>query len=664
MGMGIEFNSNSNATGNNTFDMEISSPNPSTPSTDYLSMANNRHLEILQELNHQQIEKYYYNLREYTSLYNKDKFHNRTRIIPTPSNRQYYSLIVSKLATLAIKSSPLLSPSSTSLKSINVTIPIRLEIETEGYRLFDCFLWNQTLPLSFFSSSTFNPSFTSLFNASSNIITIEEFAQITCMDFDIPPSIFHALICKSIKDQILEYLDYLKTLAEVESKTIMKGWTGLIRLDIIIGLLHLTDQFEWSLEGEEDYYYSNQIQDSNLQSNHSNQIQNSNNFITSPEAFTEIYSKELALPPEFTPLIIHNIREQVYLIKRAFITIMDPEDPDLSPFINYYNYKNSNSERNIKKTRRNNDDSIINHDDNYEKNKNSDIMTTTTIMNCNSNTNGNSNNNNNTNGSNGSSNNPSIPFSSLLLKRENSKLQEFTPTLIELDIQDLEKMEQNREREARRKRRQQAKPNNLQSNINSGIGSGIEQGTGSLFSRKSIIANTIFNTGNVNMNNENILNLINSPPKTLCTPLSYRGTLHRHNSANSASNVNNISSNNNSVNSSVNSNNLYSSTKGTIPMGVRNDAIGMMGMEEGEGIISSHNNFFNLNNSSLSANMSTFISNSNYSNMNIGNDKNDINIIHENSINNFNVNYGDRSNKSSTPITATNTRGRRKKMQK
>ncbi|KAF9530513.1 hypothetical protein CPB83DRAFT_788034 [Crepidotus variabilis] len=72
----------------------------------------------------------------------------------------------------------------------------------------------------------------------------------------------------------------------------------LIKLDIIIASVKLDDQFEWDLD----------------------------NTSASPEAFAEVYVKELGLNGEFRTAIAHSIREQVQTFQKSLFLVGHPSD--------------------------------------------------------------------------------------------------------------------------------------------------------------------------------------------------------------------------------------------------------------------------------------------------------------------------------------------------
>ncbi|GAN03594.1 hypothetical protein MAM1_0043d03049 [Mucor ambiguus] len=180
----------------------------------------------------------------------------------------------------------------------DVLVPIRLDLENDGYKIRDTFTWNM--------------------NESS--ITPEQFADITCEDLRLPPTVFSSLISESIKEQIQEYFlnassminndqkdqtshpydefmqckkqkmtwtpteDHVKDIGRVELRT-------LIRLDIIVGNRILNDQFEWDITCEKN----------------------------SPESFAEAMATDLGLGGEFKTAIAHSIREQVYVFTKSLL---------------------------------------------------------------------------------------------------------------------------------------------------------------------------------------------------------------------------------------------------------------------------------------------------------------------------------------------------------
>ncbi|KAF1805998.1 hypothetical protein FB192DRAFT_1270447 [Mucor lusitanicus] len=146
-------------------------------------------------------------------------------------------------------------------------VPIRLDLEIDGYKIRDTFTWNM--------------------NESS--ITPEQFADITCEDLRLPPTVFSHLIAASIKEQIQEY--FLNASNHAKDNNGRVELRTLIRLDIIVGNRILNDQFEWDITCQHN----------------------------SPESFAETMATDLGLGGEFKTAIAHSIREQVYVFIKSLL---------------------------------------------------------------------------------------------------------------------------------------------------------------------------------------------------------------------------------------------------------------------------------------------------------------------------------------------------------
>ncbi|PJF19056.1 hypothetical protein PSACC_01128 [Paramicrosporidium saccamoebae] len=171
-------------------------------------------------------------------------------------------------------------------------VPIRLDLEMDGYKLRDTLLWD-------------------LHDES---LAAEDFAEFTCRDFDLPLSTFSPAIVKSIQQQLQEHREAANMLRNAGGPASLAGVRALVKLDITIGLLQLTDQIEWDL-GESK---------------------------NSPADFAVDYVRELALPVEFITAITNDIMEQVAHIRRALLLVgyskdsngtVRPHDPELQPLI-------------------------------------------------------------------------------------------------------------------------------------------------------------------------------------------------------------------------------------------------------------------------------------------------------------------------------------------
>ncbi|KAI8644192.1 hypothetical protein BD408DRAFT_413851 [Parasitella parasitica] len=172
-------------------------------------------------------------------------------------------------------------------------VPIRLDLENDGYKIRDTFTWNM--------------------NESS--ITPEQFAEITCQDLRLPTAVFSSLISTNIREQVQQYFlnessmvsdsqdqvpsrsdsynefmqcKMLKTVLPQESRVAgnrKMELRTLIKLDIIVGNRILNDQFEWDITCKRN----------------------------SPESFAETMATDLGLGGEFKTAIAHSIREQIYV---------------------------------------------------------------------------------------------------------------------------------------------------------------------------------------------------------------------------------------------------------------------------------------------------------------------------------------------------------------
>ncbi|CEI89611.1 hypothetical protein G6F70_006340 [Rhizopus microsporus] len=148
-------------------------------------------------------------------------------------------------------------------------VPIRIDLEIEGYKLRDTFTWN----------------------LNETLITHEQFAEVICLDLRLPPSLFVEPIAKSIKEQLEDYNLSAATPQETdELKTIIK-------LDITVGNKELIDQFEWDIGCPKN----------------------------SPEEFAEKLVTELGLGGEFKTAIAHLIREQIHVYKKSLLVLGEEE---------------------------------------------------------------------------------------------------------------------------------------------------------------------------------------------------------------------------------------------------------------------------------------------------------------------------------------------------
>lgn len=169
-------------------------------------------------------------------------------------------------------------------------VPIRIELEHEGYKLRDTFTWN----------------------LNESLITPEQFADIICDDLKLPQSIFSDQITKSIKEQLDDYNLNASSMMKEEQEEQQKSDTlaqnddvdhsnsgkgielrTVIKLDITVGNRELVDQFEWDISCPRN----------------------------SPEEFANTLSTDLGLGGEFKTAIAHSIREQIHVYIKSLLLV-------------------------------------------------------------------------------------------------------------------------------------------------------------------------------------------------------------------------------------------------------------------------------------------------------------------------------------------------------
>lgn len=287
-------------------------------------------------------------------------------------------------------------------------VAIRLDLDMDGYKLRDTFTWN------LYEEST------------AGGLSCEEFAELTCRDFDLPVATFGPAIVKSMREQLQEHREAQAMLRNAGGRAALRGVRILIRLDITIGLLQLTDRIEWDL-GEER---------------------------NSPAAFAAEYVRELALPAEFVTAIANDIMEQVVHLRRALLLVGFSRDPATG--------------------------AIRAHDPDLQ------LLVLPPLKDGHS-------------------------------RRDPNRLDEFTPLITELDPLEVEKIEQNRDREARRKRRHTSRGRR---GAPAGVGILEAGSSGGVSTAAAAAASSPSSALLASWTNFELA-------KTMPTPLSYRGTLHR-----------------------------------------------------------------------------------------------------------------------------------------
>lgn len=134
-------------------------------------------------------------------------------------------------------------------------VPIRLDIDVEGYKLKDTFMWN----------------------LKEKYLQPQRFAEMMCEDLDLPVSLYASQIAEAITTQIEEHTNQL--LNEIPPEEDMRIF---INLDIIFGTYAIRDRFEWDLASE-----------------------------LTPEEFAQSLAADLGLGGEFPGLVAHSIHEQI-----------------------------------------------------------------------------------------------------------------------------------------------------------------------------------------------------------------------------------------------------------------------------------------------------------------------------------------------------------------
>lgn len=169
-----------------------------------------------------------------------------------------------------------------------ILVPIRLDMEIEGHKLRDTFVWNK-------SEISINP---------------EQFAEILCDDLDLPAPAFVPAIAQSIRQQI----EAFPTESILDQQTDQRV---LIKLNIHVGNISLVDQFEWDLSEKHN----------------------------TPEQFALKLCSELGLGGEFVTTIAYSIRGQLswhqktYAFNEASLSALDfpfrpqNEADQFSPFL-------------------------------------------------------------------------------------------------------------------------------------------------------------------------------------------------------------------------------------------------------------------------------------------------------------------------------------------
>jgi len=143
-----------------------------------------------------------------------------------------------------------------------VLVPIRLDMEIDGFKLRDCFTWNKN----------------------ETLITPETFAELLCDDLELPAATFVTAIAQSIRQQLEAFsIECIMTTDQADQRAILK-------LNIHVGNLSVVDQFEWDMSDPDN----------------------------SPEQFAVKICSDLGLGGEFVPAIAYSIRGQLSWHQRTY----------------------------------------------------------------------------------------------------------------------------------------------------------------------------------------------------------------------------------------------------------------------------------------------------------------------------------------------------------
>merc|ERR1711971_1228249 len=135
-------------------------------------------------------------------------------------------------------------------------VPIRLDMDVEGQKLRDTFLWNK-------NESMMSP---------------DQFAEVLCDDLDLNPVHFVPAITAAIQQQLENYPSENEDLLKEQ-----RDQRVIIKLNIHVGNISLVDQFEWDLADEKN----------------------------SPEEFAKKLCADLSLGGEFVTAIVYSVRGQL-----------------------------------------------------------------------------------------------------------------------------------------------------------------------------------------------------------------------------------------------------------------------------------------------------------------------------------------------------------------
>lgn len=140
--------------------------------------------------------------------------------------------------------------------SSEVLVPIRMDMDIEGQKLRDTFMWNKN----------------------ENLISPEMFAEVICDDLDLNPVNFVPAIAAAIQQQLDSFPGEGDNLLKEQADRRV-----IVKLNIHVGNISLVDQFEWDLAEEKN----------------------------TPEEFAKKICADLSLGGEFVTAIAYSIRGQL-----------------------------------------------------------------------------------------------------------------------------------------------------------------------------------------------------------------------------------------------------------------------------------------------------------------------------------------------------------------
>lgn len=144
-----------------------------------------------------------------------------------------------------------------------VLVPIRMDMDIEGQKLRDTFMWNKN----------------------ETLITPEMFGEVVCDDLDLNPVNFVPAISAAINQQLESFPGECENLLNEETDKRV-----VIKLNIHVGNISLVDQFEWDLSEEKN----------------------------TPEEFARKICGDLSLGGEFVTAIAYSIRGQLAFHQKTY----------------------------------------------------------------------------------------------------------------------------------------------------------------------------------------------------------------------------------------------------------------------------------------------------------------------------------------------------------